>query len=366
MNQFVTMTVVMTTATLAGVALAQPIAGSGIKSVATAHSGRFLLGPPTEEGPVAVKARFHLHNINQINDEDETFEFTGVLTFQWRDPRQAFDPAAVGVMEKIYQGDYQFNEITPGWFPQAVLVNESGSYEENGVLLRINPDGDSTLVQSISAVAKANLDMRRFPFDEHRLEIVFEVLGFDDTEVVFEAEPAGHDALDKAIQIPEWSITDLSSATRQRPVSYAGTRGVSSVFVMSVLAHRKSFFISRLVVLPLVVIVFLSFSVFWMDRSSLGDRISVSFIGILTGVAYQIVMSDILPRISYVTLMNAFLNISFLVMSATVVINLVVGALDQNGKKKAGDRLDRACRWIFPLAYLTLNALALAAAFLFF
>jgi hypothetical protein len=31
-----------------------------------------------------------------------------------------------------------------------------------------------------------------------------------------------------------------------------------------------------------------------MDRSSPGDRLSVSFIGILTAVAYQMVVSEIL------------------------------------------------------------------------
>jgi hypothetical protein len=42
-----------------------------------------------------------------------------------------------------------------------------------------------------------------------------------------------------------------------------------------------------------------------MERSSLGDRMSVSFIGILAAVAYQVVMSEMLPRIAYVTVMNA-------------------------------------------------------------
>jgi hypothetical protein len=44
------------------------------------------------------------------------------------------------VNEKVYQGDYQFNEISPGWFPQMVLVNSAGSYESQGVVLRVQPD----------------------------------------------------------------------------------------------------------------------------------------------------------------------------------------------------------------------------------
>jgi hypothetical protein len=68
-----------------------------------------------------------------------------------------------------------------------------------------------------------------------------------------------------------------------------------------------------------VVIVVLSIAVFWMNRSSLGDRLSVSFIGILTSVSYQLVVSDSMPRISYVTFMDGFVNVSFL---TTVLINL--------------------------------------------
>ena len=116
----------------------------------------------------------------------------------------------------------------------------------------------------------------------------------------------------------------------------------------------------------LVLIVMLSWSVFWMERSSLGDRISVSFIGILTAVTYQIVLSEILPQISYLTLIHGFLNLSFLIMCATVVINLVVGALDRKGMTELGDLVDYRCRWVFPLIYVVLNLVMLIAALVFY
>jgi hypothetical protein len=133
---------------------------------------------------------------------------------------------------------------------------------------------------------------------------------------------------------------------------------------VSVDVARDSFHIRRLVTLPLALIVLLSFSVFWMDRSTLGDRLSVSFIGILTGVTYQLVISDEMPRISYFTVIHGFLNLSFLTMCATVVINLVVGALDKKGEQALGDRIDRRCRWLFPLGYVGLNSIMLGVAFL--
>ncbi len=128
--------------------------------------------------------------------------------------------------------------------------------------------------------------------------------------------------------------------------------------------QRKSLFILRLVVVPLMAIVMLSWSVFWMDKSSVGDRLSVSFIGVLTVVAYMMVLGEILPRISYITLINAFLNISFLIMCVSAIINLRVSFLDRQGKAALGDLLDRRCRWIFPLTYFGLILVSAFIAFL--
>lgn len=332
----------------------------------TAAPESFALGPPKGDGPIGIQASFELHDINLINDEDEIFEFTGIVVLKWRDPRQAFDPVQVGVDEKVFQGDYQFNEISPGWFPQVVLMNEAEPLETSGVVLRQQSDGTSTLTMMLNAAAKIDLDLRRFPFDRHRIEMTFEVLGFDASEVALQVA-AGHETPSTDhIRLPQWSVEGATLSTRERQVSSAGLRGVASSLILAVEVDRQSWYVRRLIVLPLIIIVLLSFSVFWMDRSSLGDRISVSFIGILTAVAYQTVMSDNLPRIAYFTLMHGFLTLSFVTMCVTAVINLVVGALDKKGMQSAGDRLDRRCRWIFPIAYFGLLWLMIAVAFTFY
>jgi hypothetical protein len=72
---------------------------------------------------VVVNASFRLFNIGAIDDNMETLEFSGLLTLVWRDARQAFDPAKEGTREKVYSGAFQFNEISPSWYPQVTLVN---------------------------------------------------------------------------------------------------------------------------------------------------------------------------------------------------------------------------------------------------
>lgn len=310
-----------------------------------------------------VRARLDLHDINEIDDDAESFQFTGVMTLVWRDPRAAFDPAEAGVGEKVFDGGFQFNEMEPAWYPQVVMINESGLYSKSGVVQRVRPDGTCTLIETINAAAKSDLNMRAYPFDRHQLRATFEVLGFGHDEVAFEVEHDGEAAADH-VTIPQWRIEGARLLAEDRRAPYAGSSGVASSLVLAIDVDRQSFYIMRLVVMPLALIVVLSFAVFWMDRSSLGDRISVSFIGILTGVTYQLVMSSSLPQIAYPTVMHAFLYLSFLVMCATVVINLVVGSMDKRQRFAAGDRVDRLCRWIFPVGYAcVLAALGAAGAF---
>ena len=320
-----------------------------------AQNNKFMSALLQENGPVEVTVSFELRDINHIDDEAETVEFTGVMKLSWDDPRQAFDPVIEGTEEKIYQGNYQFNEVFTGWFPQLILVNESGLYEKHGVLLRVRSDGSLSLFETVDAAAKIDLNLRRYPVDQQRLEAVFHVLGFDSNEIVLRLEPSYNDGglnIDEIFQIPQWHLTGIKSSIGSRNTPLIGKGATTSTFVVSIDLQRRSFFIIRLVILPLIIIVMLSWSVFWMDKSSLGDRISVSFIGILTAVTYQVVLSEILPRISYVTLINdGFLAISFLIMSMTVIVNLRVGYLDRHGKSETGDRLDYRCRWMFPLIY---------------
>ena len=64
-----------------------------------------------------------------------------------------------------------------------------------------------------------------------------------------------------------------------------------------------------------------------------------------------------------VTLMNGFLNMSFFVVCANVVVSLWVGWLDRHGQTAAGDLIDRRCRWVFPVVYLGLLLLVVGLTF---
>lgn len=329
------------------IATADPIASSG---------DELLLTPPQEVRPVVVQAYFELNDINEINNEEETFDFSGVLTLRWHDPRHAFDPVVEGLKERVFQGDYQFKELYAGWYPQVVLVNKSEMYQKSGIALRIQPDGTLTLTETLNATAKAELEMRRYPFDRQDLKAVFGVLAFNQDEVVFQiAESDAAVSLGASARLPQWKIIRSNVSVLNRSTAQAGRHTISSTFEVSIDVQREPYYMIRLVILPLTLIVLLSFSVFWMNRSSIGDRLSVSFIGLLTSVAYQGVVTEGMPQVAYITWMHGFVLLSFFTMCMVVVVNLMVNMQDQQGKIELGDRIDRYCRWGFPIAYFVIT-----------
>jgi hypothetical protein len=332
--------------------------GLGLSCLATNASAEHILGPPNETGPVVVDIGFYLSDISGIDEENETIAFEGILTLRWKDPRQAFDPRDAETEEKFYQGDYQFAELYSGWWPQVILANESGQYERQGMMLRIAPDGSMTYIEEVDAIAEARMDLRRFPFDRQEFYAIFETLGFDRDRVILQVDETttGHWNDDKHwIRVPQWNSPTTSTKIHEYDPVYGGSTDTpTTAFVFGIEMSRNPGYMIRLVLFPLTALVVLSWSVFWMSRSSLADRMDISFIGILTIVAYQITISGLMPKISYPTILSAYLTISFVVMCASVVVNLVIGRIDQRGDYALGDRVDVYCRFLFPLAYVLL------------
>jgi hypothetical protein len=308
---------------------------------------------PPGIGPTKVSISFQLQGLHEVDDESETFQFSGMIRMRWQDSRQAFNPASVGITEKIYQGNFQFDEIAPAWFPQLVLINDTGSYSTKAVTLKIDAKGNCELYQSISAQAKTGMNLIRYPFDQQSLKARFEVPGYNKNQLLLVADEIPYIQDSVYIDVPQWDLKGADFTIKDFPNTF-DPNNPNSTFVLTLNVKRESFFIIRLVVIPLAIIVALSWSVFWMERSSLGDRINVSFIGILTGVTYQLVMAGIMPHISYVTFINAFNNVSSFMMVATVLVNLLVGSLDKRGQVARGDKVDRICRWLFPTIYIVL------------
>jgi hypothetical protein len=330
-----------------------------------------LLGMPPVDGPLEVRIGFNLMNITDVSERQETIDFDGALYLSWRDPRLAYDPIAAGISPertadgdyeyappRIYQGDFEVKELFLAWRPHVVIPNGVGDRVKTNMAVSVWPDGTVEYSETFYAKVEAPMQMRRFPFDRQSLEIFFHPFVYQREELILVPDDHLARTWNKNMGIAEWTRGPVSIAEQPVEIAYFDDSMVTiSEFVVTVHVERQPTHVLVSIILPMVILVSLSWCVFWMDEEALADRVNISFIGILSVVAYYFVIQDSVPKISYLTLIDGFIITTFVILALSVVISIAVDKLNKAGRGAAGDRLDRTCRWAFPLGYVVVSLL---------
>lgn len=330
-----------------------------------AQDGDYLAGPPPGDGPLEVLIGFNLVNITDVNEKEETIDFEGAIYLEWIDPRLAYDPADYGMPSdwqpgdyslaprQIYQGSYAFAELYEGWWLSIVIPNGIGNREITERVLGIWPDGRVLYHDTFFSRAETPMDLRLFPFDSQALEIFFHPFLYGTNQVVLKPDARLARTWDQNMGIADWSRESVTVA--QRPVRVAKVDGdadeISEVVVTVNIERRPLHFMVSLV-FPMVLLVSLTWCVFWMENETLSNRVNITFIGILSVVAYYFVIIDFIPPVSYLTLIDGFIIATFLVLSAGVVLGVIMEEFAFQDRRLLGLQIDRVCRWAFPLTYV--------------
>lgn len=339
-----------------GVVLAGWAAVIGAAATRAAALEPGMPNPPAS--PTIVRCAILVLDVIDIDDVNESFTAEIAVVANWHDPRLAFDAAAAGTDRKLFQGDYQFAEVFRGWWPQFLIVNEAGGGETHGIRLEVHPDGTVRYLEHRSVQLETPMQLHDFPFDTQRLRAVLVSFGDRADEVVFEVEDRYADTTDELVHrdqdvnVAGWDLQHLSMAVDETTLATATGRERFSRLVTTIQLRRRSWQFVWQMLFPLLVIVSMIWSIFWIDGTSLAERLNVSFIGVLTIVAYQFVVIEHMPRMSYLTFTDVLLLVSFVAMAATIPQSLAVHALVRRGAEGRARRIDRTCRWAFPLAYL--------------
>lgn len=325
---------------------------------ATDNEARLVI-PPNPDGPTEVFVGIGLRNITGINEREETFEVDGELYAAWHDPRLSFDPQQFGADEKVYQGEVALEKLKSAiWWPDLEIVDSRGPRERMYVALSVLADGSVFYRERFQALIYQPFFLGAFPFDEH--EITFTVEPFSHaadrvTFVTLEEEGVG-----LGWESDEWAVEEKGLLIDPGTVDDEGATYAAATLAIEI-RRDPSFYLSNFV-LPLLLIVAISWAVFWMDFETmhLADRMSVSFTSVLTVVAFDFVTADSLPKLPYATLLDNILSISYLFLGLTVLENLLANNLAKNGRLVAAGRIDKLSRLFFPVVYYFVLALAFA------
>jgi hypothetical protein len=239
-----------------------------------------------------------------------------------------------------------------GWWPALHAVNGVGGYDRGILRMIVQADGTTTNRTRLRMTLRAPLDFREFPFDRQVLPVHVESV----------TEPAARLSLSAAedfagfadgFAMPEWRLAGMriDHAVGERVQERQDYERVT----FSITVERLAGYYVWKIMLPMAIIVMISWIVFWMTDETLGRRAGVSATGMLTVIAYQFVVAGSLPRFPYLTVMDRIALVSLMSIAATMGVNLLASRRQPEERL----RLDRSCRVLFPLAFAAALTLAL-------
>jgi len=307
-----------------------------------------LLPPAT---PTRVEVALKLVGLTRVDPPSESFPTFSVellLQASWEDPRLAFDPATTRGEPRRYHGHLAELKLDRIWDPDLAIENEEGARTVEHRELDLYPGGRVRYVERMSVDLHANMDLRRFPFDRQALTIRLAPFSWDAAHVVLTLAPDGLSHADDHGNF-EWQVLDLvgevvlqDRARLPEPVS---------VLDAAIIAERIPGFYLYKLLLPLLLIVVFTWSAFWMRAEASAGRMQRTFVALLTVVAFHHIVAGHLPKIAYLTFVDAVVYAAFLSVGATLVQVVRIHNAQHAGDAARVERLERLGRWGHPVGF---------------
>jgi len=114
---------------------------------------------------------------------------------------------------------------------------------------------------------------------------------------------------------------------------------------------------------PLMMLALVPSVVFWVDAEMFDWLLKIPMTMMLSMVAFEFTIARDLPRIGYVSFLDAIFLASFTLCFLCIFEILGVFLLQKNGKRELAVKLHSVGRWAYPLTYLIVIGL-LAVGFL--
>ncbi|RCN29547.1 Cation transporter family protein [Ancylostoma caninum] len=272
-----------------------------------------LIRPVPNATSPPIEVSFSLALVLLINiDEKNQIMHTNVWpTMRWKDYQMRWDPRTYGSIETI--------RVPPDkvWLPDIVLFNNAdGNYlvsfysnvvvEHTGEMLWVPP-----------AVYKSSciIDVEYFPFDEQVCSLTFGSWTFKKEEVQIsyhmgkrqvELNDYSFSGIWDVMEVPGLLIEDRSKISYQIRI------------------RRKTLFYTVILIMPTVLMAFLSMMVFYLPCEA-SEKITLAISILLALVVFLLLVSKILPPTSStIPLMAKYLLMTFVMNMITIMVTVVI------------------------------------------
>ena len=324
--------------------------------------------PYSSEEPIIVKADLLIEDVHEISGKDLDFESSFTLWAHWKDNRVANVLKELNVYKSegkpLFLCDYSPQSVIGDsrkiFDPVIEFFNRKGKPNfQYGMQDWIEIFSDGTVQSRIrdKSKFKARFDFKRFPFDSQILtyelwseypsfmvEINADEPGMSEYK---ETKYAFENGDQEGITIPGWKLESVDYEN----YSYVENDGYPYTgFILQLEVSRQSSYYLFKIILPIMFILVISWSVFWVRGSQLEAKVNVTIVCLLSLIAYNFIIDEDLPKLPYLTFLDSFILLSYFYTGIATI--LCVTSFVQ--KLKSGKDLsiiDKKAQWFGPLSY---------------
>ncbi len=307
---------------------------------------------PTQVRPTVVHVGLVIRNLNAIDEAKEDWELTGLLVAKWSDPSLRYQPRGRGQLYRdlpatIWKPGFEFaNEVTPTNF--------------RFIDLYAQPDGTVVYTQAFNATLSTDLDLRRFPFDSQGLPLVVQARGDDLDRTILRPDPQDSPLLKRGYAgLAQW--IPLSLTEHLGTVAGSASRASDLEFRLKVQRNPKSYIWKFIV--PLLLLVIISWVTFWLSHEEFKtkDQLQSAAATLLIIVAFNITVTNLLPRTDYITYIDAltFTCFGFVIIAIAAIV--AIHLLQLNHSEQRALLVRRLAGVALPVTFVIAQAVLLFA-----
>jgi len=295
-----------------------------------------LLAPPRNGEPVRVEVGLYLVDLAAVDGAEQSFRADVLVQLVWRDPRLT---APTGVQNRLLPADTV-------WHPRIEIVNRRATERSLADEVRVMPDGTVSYVQRFLGTFTSLMDLREFPLDRQRFYVQVAVghAADDEIEVIPAPRANGLAGRSEELSISDWQIGEATLVSM--PIVLGENGRVQGVAVVVDGRRELRYYIVQLI-LPLMMIVTMAYTVFWIAPGVIPTRVGTVVTTMLTLIAYRFALASLVPRLPYLTRLDWFMLGSTSLILATLLAMAASAYLKSQGNDAAVQRIDRVGRVAF-------------------
>lgn len=296
-----------------------------------------------KKNPHVLAMQVLIFGISDLDPVLGSFQASGAVHFRWYEPefenKVVYKPGTSVSVELIPSAKGIADTL---WCPNASELEKTPSDVVYIQQFEYWPDSCAQFTVEFSGTFMENFELNQFPFDVQDLSLYFKVDmvpgNFRYGTICIPDSQYNEKDDSRSIQVWKYGISDIVLAEwyiHEPQIvfgngEFAKTRDdpMAAVYSIKIKLRRKSEGWLKNVILLLWLICSCAFAAFSLAPEDLGDRFGIVLTLLLTATAFKFVVSDSLPKVTYMTVLDKYVSVCNLMLILFVLYFSTVPHLD--------------------------------------